>query len=53
MTERKRKLASHYNRLDDQITEPVIDSIVIYPRSHSKLHVPGEHSTRNRQPATG
>jgi hypothetical protein len=51
MPERKHNLPSAYQRLDNQITGPVTDSIVISARSHGKLHLPGEHSTDNRPPA--
>jgi len=50
MTERKHNLPSHYDRLDDQITGNVADSIVIHPRSHGRLHMPGEWSTDNPAP---
>jgi hypothetical protein len=50
MTERKDNLPSHYDRLDDQITEMVLDSIVIHPRSHGRLHMAGEYSTDSRPP---
>jgi hypothetical protein len=50
MPDRKRNLPSHYDRLDDQITGPVLDAIVIHPRSHGRLHMPGEYSTDNRPP---
>ena len=50
MPERKHNLRSHYDRLDDQITGPVLDSIVIRPRSHGCLHMPGEYSTDDRPP---
>ena len=51
MTERKHNLPAGYDRLEDQITGDVLDSIVIHPRSHGRLHMPGEWSTDNR-PAT-
>ena len=50
MPERKQNLPSAYQRLDDQITGPVADSIVISARSHGKLHLPGEYSTDKRPP---
>jgi len=50
MPERKHNLPSLYDRLDDQITGDVADSIVIHPRSHGRLHMPGEWSTDNRPP---
>jgi hypothetical protein len=51
MPERKHNLQSRYDRLDDQITGPVLDSIVIHPRSHGRLHMTGEYSTDTRPPA--
>lgn len=48
MPERTHNLQPGYDRLDDQITGPVLDSIVIHPRSHGRLHMPGEYSTDNR-----
>jgi len=36
MSERKHNLHSHYERLGDQITGPVLDSIVIHSRSHGR-----------------
>ena len=36
MSECKHNLHSHYERLDDQITGPVLDSIVIHPRSRGR-----------------
>jgi hypothetical protein len=50
MPERKHKLPSSYDRLEDQITGPVLDSIVIHPRSHGKLYLNGEWSTGSRPP---
>jgi hypothetical protein len=50
MPERKHNLTSRYEQLDDQITGDVADSIVIHPRSHGRLHMPGEWSTDNRPP---
>ena len=40
--------AHHFNRLDDQITGPVLDAIMVYPHSHGILHLPGEYSTGSR-----
>jgi hypothetical protein len=51
VTERKHRLKSGYDRLEDQITGPVLDSIIVRPRSHGRLHMPGEYSTDNRPPA--
>ena len=51
MTERKHNLPSRYDRLEDQVTGDVVDSIVIHPRSHGRLHMPGEYSTDSRPPA--
>lgn len=50
MTERKHNLPSQYDHLDDQITETVLDSIVIHPRSHGRLHMAGVYSTDSRPP---
>jgi hypothetical protein len=36
MPERKHNLHSHYERLGDQITGPVLGSIVIHPRSQGR-----------------
>jgi len=51
MPERKHDLPTQFNRLDDQITGPVLDSIMIYPRSRGTLHLPGEYGTASRPPA--
>jgi hypothetical protein len=51
MPERKHNLPDGYARLEDQITGGVVDSILIHPRSHGRLHMPGEYSTDNRPPA--
>jgi hypothetical protein len=51
MPERKHNLPSSYQRLDDQVTGPVLDAIAIDPRSHGSLHMPGEHSAESRPPA--
>ncbi len=51
MTECKHNLPTAYDRLEDQITGDVLDSIVIHPRSHGRLHMPGQWSTDNRPPA--
>jgi hypothetical protein len=51
MPGRKHTLPSVYQRLDDQITGDVLDSIVIHPRSHGRLHMPGEYSTERRPSA--
>ena len=51
MPERTHNLPTDYDRLDGQITGPVVDSIVISARSHGKLYLPGEYSTNNRPPA--
>ena len=50
MPERKHNLPFRYDRLEDQITGPVLDSIVIHPRSGGKLYLDGEWSTGNRPP---
>jgi hypothetical protein len=50
MPERQHRLPSNYERLDEQITGPVLDSIVVAARSHGRLHLPGEYSTANRPP---
>jgi len=50
MPERKHNLTSRYERLDDQITGDVVDAIVIHPRSHGILYMPGEYCTSNRPP---
>jgi hypothetical protein len=50
MPERKHNLASACERLDDQITGPVLDSIVIHPRSRGGLHLNGQWCTDNRPP---
>ena len=51
MPERKHDLPTQFNRLDDQITGPVLDSIMIYPRSRGTLHLPGEYGTASRPTA--
>ena len=43
-------LPTDYDRLDDQITGPVLDSIVISAHSHGRLYLPGEHSSGDRPP---
>lgn len=50
MPERKHNLPDGYDRLEDQITGPVLDSIVVHPRSRGRLHLSGEWSTDNRPP---
>jgi len=50
MAERKHNLPTQFNRLEDQITGPVLDSIMVYPRSHGILYMPGEYSTDNWPP---
>ena len=50
MPERKHNLPSMFSRLDDQVTGPVLDAIVIRPRSHGRLYLPGEWSTSSRPP---
>ena len=37
-------LPDGYDRQDDQITGSVVDAIVVYPRSHGVLRMPGEYS---------
>ena len=51
MPERKHNLPTALSRLDNQITGPVLDSIVINPRSRGILYMPGEYSTSSRAPA--
>jgi hypothetical protein len=48
MPEPKRNLPTRYNQLDDQITGPVLDAVMVYPHSHGVLHLPGEYSTGSR-----
>ena len=48
MPELKHNLPDGYDRLEDQITGGVLDSIVIHPRSHGRLRMPGEYSTDSR-----
>ncbi len=50
MPERKHNLPDGYDRLDDQITGDVADSIVIHPRSHGRLYLSGQWSTDSRPP---
>jgi hypothetical protein len=50
MAERKHNLPSGYDRLGDQVRPPVADSIVVYPRSHGVLSLPGQHSTERPHP---
>jgi hypothetical protein len=50
MPEREHNLPTQFNRLDDQITRPVVDSIMVCPRSHGILSLPGEHSTASPPP---
>jgi hypothetical protein len=42
MPESKHNLPDGYDRLEDQITGPVLDSIVIHPRSRGRLYLSGE-----------
>ena len=51
MPERKHNLPDGYDRLDDQITGDVADSIVIHPRSHGRLYLSGQWSTDSRPPS--
>ena len=51
MPEHTHNLPTRFNRLDDQITGPVLDSIMIYPRSRGTLHLPGEYGTASHPPA--
>ena len=51
-------LPTRYERLVDQITAPVSDAIVVYPRSRGELRMPGQYSIslklgakENRPPA--
>ena len=41
MPERKHDVPSSYEQLAGEITGPVVDSIVISPRSHGRLRLPG------------
>jgi len=41
MPERKHNLPSSHEQLADEMTGPVADSIVISPRSHGRLRLPG------------
>ena len=50
MTQREHSLPSGYERLEDRITSPVIDSIVVSARSHVRLHMPGEFSDASKPP---
>jgi hypothetical protein len=50
MPPRKHNLPDGYDRLSDKITGPVADSIVVYPRSHGLLRLPGQHSTGQPHP---
>jgi hypothetical protein len=50
MAQRSRNLPPHYDQLPEQIQPPVLDSIMVYPRSHGVLHVPGEYNTDRRPP---
>jgi hypothetical protein len=47
-TSRQRLAAAHAGHR--QVTGPALDSIIISPRSHDQLHLPGEHSTDSRPP---
>jgi hypothetical protein len=51
MPERKHNLLSHYDWLDGQISDPVLDSIVVYERSHGVKHLPGEYGAASPPPA--
>jgi len=51
MPERKHKLPTVFSRLDDQINGPVLDAIMIYPRSRGILCLRGEYGTDSRPPA--
>jgi hypothetical protein len=50
MPERKHSLPDGYDRLEDQITGDVVDSIVVHPRSRGRLYLGSEWSTDNRPP---
>jgi len=50
MPERKHNLPTNYERLDDQITGDVLDSILVHARSRGALHLPGEYSTTSPAP---
>ncbi len=50
MPQRAHNLPTDYDRLEYQITGPVLDSIVVTARSHGKLYLPGEYSTAHRPP---
>ena len=51
MTERKHDLPTAYERLDNQITGPVVDAIAVRPRSRGQISLPGEWSADSRPPA--
>lgn len=44
-------LLTQFSQLGDQISGPVLDAIMIYPRSCGILHLPREHSTDRPPPA--
>lgn len=48
MTPRKRNLPFHADQQAERIQGQVIDSIMIYARSHGTLHTPGDYSTGHR-----
>jgi hypothetical protein len=50
MPEPEHNLPTQFNRLDDQITGPVLDAMMVYPRSHGILYLPGEHSADSPPP---
>ena len=50
MPEREHNLPSMFSGLDDQITGPVPAAIVIRPRSHGRLYLPGEWGISSRPP---
>ena len=45
MPESEHSLRARYDRLGDQIDGPVLDAIVVHPRSRGILSLPGEYST--------
>lgn len=47
---RPRNLRANYRRLDEQITDTVVDAIELSPRSSGRLSLPGAYSTDNRPP---
>ena len=50
MSQRNRNLPHNAERREDQISGPVVDSIMIAPWSQGALRMPGEYSTGSRPP---